>query len=33
MKALDEYLSEHGAYYDGKPHEGWYAHRKVKAAA
>lgn len=33
MKALDEYLSEHGEYHDGKPHQGWYAHRKAKAAA
>lgn len=31
MKALDEYLREHGEYFDGKPHQGWYAHRKTKA--
>lgn len=31
MKALNEYLLEHGEYCEGKPHEGWYAHRKVKA--
>jgi hypothetical protein len=33
FKALDEYLAENGKWYDSKPHEGWYAHRKAKAAA
>jgi hypothetical protein len=33
MRAMDEYLREHGEYHDGRPHQGWYAHRKVKAAA
>lgn len=33
MDAMAEYLAESGAYYTGRPHAGWYAHRKSKAAA
>lgn len=28
---MSDYLAEHGDWCEGKPHEGWYAHRKVVA--
>jgi hypothetical protein len=31
-EAMNDYLLEHGEWYDTGPHEGWYAHRKKRVA-
>lgn len=30
LQKLNEYLAEHGRWFEAGPHQGWYAHRRSK---